>query len=56
MLVTGQKTDDTVYALSRDHAVQVAEKKMMAEMTQVRSTKLMLAVQSTERVCWRSGY
>eukprot|EP01047_Picozoa_sp_COSAG01_P011705 COSAG01_NODE_514_length_16043_cov_248.614212_13_plen_222_part_00 len=56
MLVARQKTDDTVYALSRDHAVQVAEKKMMAEMTQVRSTKLMLAVQSTERVCWRSGY
>jgi hypothetical protein len=38
MLVAGQKTDDTVYALSRNHAVRVAEKKMMVEMTQVRSS------------------
>jgi hypothetical protein len=27
-----------VYALSRDRAVRVAEKKMMVEMTRVRST------------------
>jgi hypothetical protein len=38
ILVAGHKTNDTVYALSWDRAVWVAEKKMMVEMTRVRST------------------